>query len=243
MKVISLNVGLPRRTIHHDREVTTSIFKAPVPGPLLLRRLNLDGDRQADLTAHGGPNKAVYAYASEHYEYWRDQFPEKDLGWGHFGENLTTEGLREQEACIGDLYRMGAATVKVTQPRMPCYKLGIRFGRDDMVKRFLASGRSGIYFSVVEEGLVCSGDAIEKISAQPGGISVSDINRAYTHSRENIELVRRIVSAQILPRGLHQDFVEELALIETAQGCSSLPRPVNSDATSGRFSENCFENL
>ncbi len=214
MKVISLNVGLPRRILHHDREVTTSIFKVPVAGPLMLRRLNLDGDQQADRRVHGGPNKAVYAYPSEHYEYWRDQLPEADLGWGHFGENLTTEGLDEQDACIGDLYRMGAATVKVTQPRMPCYKLGIRFGRDDMVKRFVASGRSGIYFSVVEEGLVDTGDAIVKISGQPAGIPVSDINRAYAHSRENIELVRRIVSAQILPRGLHQDFVDELALID-----------------------------
>jgi MOSC domain-containing protein YiiM len=214
MKIISLNVGLPRRLMHHDREVTTSIFKSAVPGPLMLRRINLDGDRQSDLRVHGGKNKAVYAYACEHYDHWREQLPEADLTWGNFGENLTTEGLREQDACIGDLYRIGAATVKVTQPRMPCYKLGIRFGRDDMVKRFLASGRSGIYFSVVEEGLVNVGDLIEKISAQPDGISVADINRAYAYSRANADLVRRIVSAQILPRGLHQDFVDELALIE-----------------------------
>jgi MOSC domain-containing protein YiiM len=157
MKIVSLNVGLPRRVLDHDREVTTSIFKSPVPGPAVLRRLNLDGDRQSDLNVHGGKNKAVYAYASEHYDYWHDQLPEADLTWGNFGENLTTEGLREQDASIGDVYRMGGALVKVTQPRMPCYKLGIRFGRDDMVKRFLASGRSGIYFSVVEEGLVYFG--------------------------------------------------------------------------------------
>ena len=214
MKIISLNVGLPRRVPFHEREVTTSIFKSAVQGPLMLRRLNLDGDFQSDLEVHGGKNKAVYAYASEHYDYWREQLPDYEFTWGNFGENLTTEGLREQDAFIGDVYRIGQATVKVTQPRMPCYKLGIRFGRDDMVKRFLASGRSGIYFYVVEEGLVDVGDAIEKIGAVPNGISISEINCAYAHTRENLDLARRIVDAQILPRGLHNDFVETLAALD-----------------------------
>jgi len=214
VKIISVNLGLPRRLTHHDREVITSIFKSPVTGPVMLRFLNLEGDRQSDLRVHGGKNKALYAYPFEHYDYWRDQLPEADLSWGNFGENLTTEGLHEQDTLIGDVYRMGAATVKVTQPRMPCYKLGIRFGRDDMLKRFLASGRSGIYFSVVQEGLVDRGDVIEKISSAPEGISIADVTRAYAYSRENVELVRRIVSAQVLPRGLHQDFLDELALID-----------------------------
>jgi len=214
VKIISVNLGLPRRVTHHDREVITSIFKSPVTGPVMLRFLNLEGDRQSDLRVHGGKNKALYAYPFEHYDYWRDQLPEADLSWGNFGENLTTEGLHEQDTLIGDVYRMGAATVKVTQPRMPCYKLGIRFGRDDMLKRFLASGRSGIYFSVVQEGLVDRGDVIEKISSAPEGISIADVTRAYAYSRENVELVRRIVSAQVLPRGLHQDFLDELALID-----------------------------
>lgn len=214
MKIISLNVGLPRRVPYYDREVMTGIFKSPVDGPRMLYRLNLDGDRQADLEVHGGTNKALYAYASEHYAYWRQQLPEVDFSWGHFGENVTTEGLWEQDALIGDVYRMGQAVVKVTQPRMPCYKLGIRFGREDMVKRFLAGGRSGIYFSVVEQGLVNRGDTIEKISAQTDGISIRDVSRAYAHSRENLELVRRIVDARILPHGLHQDFVNELARID-----------------------------
>jgi len=215
VKILSLNVGLPRRVLSRDREVMTAIFKSPVDGPLMLYRLNLNGDRQADLEVHGGTNKALYAYASEHYAYWRQQLPEVDFTWGHFGENVTTEGLREEDALIGDVFRMGQAVVKVTQPRMPCYKLGIRFGRDDMVKRFLASGRSGIYFSVVEQGLVNQGDAIEKISTQPDSISIRDVNRAYANARDNLELVRRIVSAHILPPGLHQDFVEELARIDS----------------------------
>jgi MOSC domain-containing protein YiiM len=210
MKIISLNVGLPRALRVRDREVTTGIFKAPVPGPVMLRRLNLDGDRQADLENHGGLNKAVYAYPSEHYEFWRRELPEMDLPWGIFGENLTIEGLREEEACIGDHFRIGEAVVAVSQPRIPCYKLGIRFGRDDIVKRFLASGRSGIYFLVLEEGMVKAGDAIERIHRDENGITVAEINRAYVHTRENIPLVRRIVSAEILPPGLHQDFLEEL---------------------------------
>jgi len=214
MKIISLNVGLPRRVLYRDREVTTGIFKSPVAGPRMLYHLNLDGDRQADLEVHGGRNKALYAYPAEHYSYWLEQLPGVAFTWGQFGENVTTEGLREQDALVGDVYRMGQAIVKVTQPRMPCYKLGIRFGRDDMVKRFLASGRSGIYFSVVDQGLVNVGDAIEKISSAPASISIADINRAYAHSRENVELVRRIVNAQILPRGLHQDFTETLAEID-----------------------------
>lgn len=214
MKVLSLNVGLPQRVPFHDREVTTSIFKSPVPGPLMLRRLNLDGDFQSDLEVHGGKNKALYAYPSEHYDYWRELLPDYEFSLGNFGENLSTEGLREQDACIGDVYRVGGATVRVTQPRMPCYKLGIRFGRDDMVKRFLASGRSGIYFYVVEEGLINVGDTIEKINAVPNGISIWDVNQAYAHTGENIELARRIVEAQILPRGLHDDFVEMLAALD-----------------------------
>jgi MOSC domain-containing protein YiiM len=214
MKIISLNVGVPRRVLYHGREVTTGIFKSPVEGPRMLYRLNLDGDRQADLEVHGGRNKALYAYPAEHYSYWLEQLPGVDFTWGQFGENVTTEGLREQDALVGDVYRMGQAIVNVTQPRMPCYKLGIRFGRDDMVKRFLASGRSGIYFSVVEQGLVNVGDAIEKISSQPESISIAEINRAYAHSRDNVELVRRIVNAHVLPRGLHQDFTDTLAEID-----------------------------
>ncbi len=214
MKIVSLNVGMPRKVPYGDREVMTGIFKSPVPGPILLRRLNLDGDHQADLENHGGRNKAVYAYPSEHYDFWRQELPGVELVLGNFGENLTTEGLLEEDAHIGDQFRIGTAVVKVTQPRIPCYKLGIRFGRPDMVKRFLASRRSGIYFSVVEEGLVNTGDAIERVHEDERGISVADINRAYVNLRDNLALARRIVSMEVLPRGLHDEFVEELASLD-----------------------------
>ena len=214
MKIISLNVGLPRTLPYNGGEVTTGIFKAPVPGPVMMRRLNLDGDRQVDLKNHGGRNKAVYAYPSEHYEFWRRELPGMELPWAIFGENLTTEGLKEEDAGIGDHYRIGRAVVMVCQPRIPCYKLDVRFGREDMVKRFLASGRCGIYFSVVEEGLVAAGDAIERMQRGGHGLTIADIERAYLHGRDEIALMRRIVSLKIMPAGLHNDFVQKLAGLE-----------------------------
>jgi MOSC domain-containing protein YiiM len=211
MKIISLNVGLPRTLHFGNMDVTTSIFKSAVPGPLLLRRMNLDGDLQSDLSVHGGKNKAVYAYPSEHYNYWREQLPDFEFAWGNFGENFTTEGLFEEDALIGDQYRIGEAMVKVAQPRMPCYKLGIRFARADMVKRFHASRRSGIYFSVVEEGMVDVGDTFERIHEDQRRISIADINRAYDDPQENLELLRRIVDLEVLPSGLHAEFSEVLS--------------------------------
>jgi MOSC domain-containing protein YiiM len=214
MKIVSLSIGLPRTVRYRELEVTTSIFKTPVEGPLLLRRLNLEGDHQTDLQNHGGRSKAVYAYPSEHYEFWRRELPGMDLPWSIFGENLTTEGLTEDSACIGDQFRIGEAVIKVTQPRIPCYKLSVRFGRDDIVKRFLTSGRSGIYFSVVEEGVVSTGDAIERVHHDAAGITVAEVNRAYVVGRDDIPLLRRIVSFDVLPRGMHDHFVEQLAVLE-----------------------------
>jgi MOSC domain-containing protein YiiM len=214
MKVLSINVGRPRLVLDRGREVSTGIFKSPVFGPVMLRQTNFDGDRQADLNAHGGINKALYAYPYEHYAFWRNELGGLELLWGNFGENLTTEGLLESETRIGDLFRVGGAIVKVSQPRIPCYKLGIRFGRDDMPKRFLASGHSGIYFSVVEEGLVNAGDQIELVERDARGITVADVNRAYVHSRNNLELLRRITAEGILPSGLQRDLSERLASLQ-----------------------------
>ncbi|MDE3109330.1 MAG: MOSC domain-containing protein [Acidobacteriota bacterium] len=214
MKIISLNVGRPRLVLQGDRQVSTGIFKSPVAGPVMLHTLNFDGDRQADLNAHGGVNKALYAYPSEHYPFWRQELGGMELTWGNFGENLTTEGLLETQACIGDQYRIGGAVVRVSQPRIPCYKLGIRIGREDMPKRFLASGRSGIYFAVAEEGFVEAGDAIELVKRDEHAISVADVNRAYVHSRESSDLLRRIIDAEILPPWLQKDLEKRLATVE-----------------------------
>ena len=145
MQVVSVNVGLPRDVLWKGRTVTTGIFKEPVAGRVQVRKFNLDGDKQADLSVHGGADKAVYLYPVEHYAYWRRELPDMELPWGMFGENLTTEGLLEDGVNIGDRFRVGSAEVVVTQPRMPCQKLAIRFGRSDIIKRFLASGRTGLY--------------------------------------------------------------------------------------------------
>jgi len=215
MKIISLNVGLPRIVRDRDREeVLTGIFKSPVLGPVMLRRLNLDGDRQADLEVHGGRDKAVYAYASEHYDFWRKEFPQMELPWGMFGENFTTEGLLEGSTNIGDQFRIGEALVAVTQPRMPCFKLAIRFGRDDIVKRFLASGRSGIYFAVLEQGLVDTGDKIERVHEDENRITVADINRIIVHAGDNVALLRRAASLEKLAPGMRDHFAHQLQLIE-----------------------------
>ena len=161
MRVIAVSVGLPREVMWQGRAVQTSIFKTPVSGRVRVGRLNLDGDRQSDLTVHGGADKAVYVYPSEHYAFWREQLGD-DLPWGSFGENLTTEGLDEKSIHIGDRFDIGSASFVVTQPRLPCYKLALRFDRLDIIRLFFESGRLGFYLSVSKEGEIGAGDAITK---------------------------------------------------------------------------------
>jgi MOSC domain-containing protein YiiM len=210
MKVLSLNVGLPREVTWQGKVVTTGIFKEPVKGPVMLRRLNLDGDGQADLTVHGGVSKAIYAYPSEHYGYWRKELPGVDLPWGMFGENFTTEGLLEQDAYIGNRFRIGEAEVMVTEPRMPCYKLGIKFGRADIIKRFLASRRSGFYFAVVQEGMVTLGDSIELIGRDQQDISVADIARLCAFGKDDLKTMRRAIALEALPENWKGYFQHQL---------------------------------
>ena len=198
MEVVSVNVGLPREVIWKRERVSTAIFKAPSEGSIALRNLNLDGDRQADLTVHGGPSKAVYAYPLEHYDYWRARVPETPEVLGAFGENLTTRGLLEADLNIGDKVRVGTALLQVTQPRMPCYKLQIRFNRDDMTKLFALSGRSGLYFSVIEEGEVRAGDAIEFVEHVERGVSVAEIYGLYFDRTIDPELLRRALQTPAL---------------------------------------------
>jgi MOSC domain-containing protein YiiM len=210
MKVISVNVGTPRVVMLNGNPVTTGIFKAPVAGRVMLRTLNLDGDRQADLSVHGGASKAVYVYPSEHYDYWKKELPELELPWGMFGENFTTAGLVESELNIGDKFRVGAAVVIVTEPRMPCYKLGIKFGRADIVKRFLASERSGFYLAVLQEGEVGAGDAIEPIERNEKSLTVRDITRLYTSEKHNVSLLRRAIELDALPESWRNYFRNRL---------------------------------
>lgn len=207
--IISVNVGEPREVLWKGTHVSTSIFKDPVDGSVEVKTLNLHGDRQADLTVHGGPYKAVYGYPSEHYPYWRDQLPQADLPWGAFGENITTEGLFENSLYIGDRLRVGSALLSVAQPRIPCYKLTIRFDRDDMIKRFIQSHTSGFYFSVIEEGQLAAGSSIELVHRDPAAISVADIARLYyNHARGESDLLQRAIHLDALPASWRDYFRE-----------------------------------
>jgi len=210
MKLISINVGLPREITVAGKTVRTSIWKYPVQGRIRVSTLNLDGDQQSDLSVHGGVDKAVYLYPSEHYSYWRTQFADLDLPWGAFGENFTSEGILEDQVTIGDRLRVGSAEFMVTQPRMPCFKLGIRFNRRDMVKRFLESKRSGFYLSVTREGEVENGNAIEFTEKRKTGVTITDIVNLYTIDSENQELLHRATELAALPQSWKDYFRKRL---------------------------------
>jgi MOSC domain-containing protein YiiM len=210
---VSVNVGEPREVRWRGKPVLTAIFKEPVEGRVPVRRLNLDGDLQADLRAHGGLDKAVYAYPAEHYAFWQAELG-RELPWGQFGENLTVEGLPlEGAVAIGDRYRVGTAELVVTQPRLPCFKLGIRFGDQHMVKRFLAAGRTGFYLRVEREGEVAAGDEVVLLERDPAGVPVAEVTRLYAHDRDDVDAVRRVLEAEALPDGWRDWF---LRLLEPA---------------------------
>lgn len=221
MKLVSVNTGLPRQVQWHGRTVTTAIFKEPIQGRLALRTLNLDGDRQADLTVHGGPHKAVYCYPLEHYDYWKTALPGRELPIGIFGENFTTEGLLEDAVHLGDQFAIGSAEVVVTQPRLPCYKLGVRFQSDDMVKRFLASGRTGFYLAITREGEVGAGDEIRVIARDSNGVPVSEVTRLYlakTYAEDDVTTVHRALRVAALPESWKRYLRERLQTRRTAAG-------------------------
>ena len=213
MTLISVNTGLPRDVIWHGRSVTTGIFKQPVEGRVALTRLNLDGDRQADLSVHGGEYKAVYCYPIEHYDYWKKELPGRKLPLGVFGENFTTAGLTEDSVHLGDRFAVGSAQVVVTQPRLPCYKLGVRFQSDDMVKRFLASGRTGFYVAVSQEGDVGAGDDITVLSRDANAVPVSEVTRLYVakaYRPDDVAAVQRALRVAALTESWKDYFRERL---------------------------------
>jgi MOSC domain-containing protein YiiM len=209
MKIISINTGLPREIFHEGRLITTGIFKAPIAGRVRVRALNIDGDRQADLTVHGGVSKAIYAYPAEHYEFWRKELPDVEFPWGSFGENLTTEGLLESGLYIGDRLCAGSVELVVTEPRLPCYKLNAKFQRD-MVKRFLRSRRTGFYFSVAREGDIGAGDAIQVLGRDENRVSVADITRLYAFDRKDFAGMRRAANVKTLPDSWKSYFDERI---------------------------------
>ncbi len=219
-QVLSVNVGQPRAVVWKGRMVVTGIFKEPVAGRIAVRRLNLEGDRQADLTVHGGLEKAIYAYPAEYYPFWREQFPEMVIPWGMFGENLTVEGLLDETVHIGDRFQVGSAHVVVTQPRLPCYKLGLKFGRDDILKRFLKSKLTGFYFAVLKEGEVAAGEPIRLLHRDEHQVKVADITRLYREDKHNLDLLRRVVAVEALPETWRDKFLQRLTQLTDASSSS-----------------------
>jgi MOSC domain-containing protein YiiM len=210
LRLISVNVGLPRAVNWNDQTVMTGIFKEPVGGPVMLRTLNLDGDRQADLSVHGGVSKAVYAYPAEHYEYWKRELPDMQLPYGMFGENFSTEGLAEDTVNVGDRFRLGESELMVTEPRMPCYKLGIKFGRADILKKFFESSRTCFYFAVLKEGRVKAGDSMELLSKYTNKISEAEITRLYAFEKNDVEMLQRVVKVEALSESWRDYFQHQL---------------------------------
>lgn len=213
MKVLSVNVGLPRTVSFNNQIVTTGIFKSPINKKLKVTKLNLEGDAQADLSVHGGFDKAVYSYPVEHYPYWKDIFPDKELSYGMFGENLTTQGLIEDSVNIGDIYEIGTTRLVVTQPRMPCYKLGIKFGRMDVIEKFINSKKPGIYFRVLQEGEIEPGSEIRLIKSDRNKVKVIDIVWLYTNdptSSDQRKLLEKATKLKYLPTGWKTHFQHKL---------------------------------
>jgi MOSC domain-containing protein YiiM len=218
VKLLSVNVGLPREVEWHGIHVHTGIFKEPVEGRVALRTLNLDGDRQADLSVHGGKYKAVYCYPLTHYDFWKQQLPGRELPLGMFGENFTLDSFMEESIYLGDRYSVGSAEVVVAQPRQPCYKLGIRFEDDQMVKRFFASRRTGFYLAVTKEGEVAAGDEMKLVHSDPNGVPVAEIMRLYAekqYSGANVAAVQQALLVEALPESWKEYFRERL---EQARG-------------------------
>jgi MOSC domain-containing protein YiiM len=210
VKLVSLNVARPRLTVYKGTTINTGIFKKPVAGRVALRTLNLEGDRQADLSVHGGPHKAVYAYPAEHYEYWRRQLPDMDLPWSMFGENFTTEGLSEGNVQVGDRFRIGSSIVMIRQPRVPCYKLAAKFQRDDILQRFLRSGHSGFYFSVEQEGGVEVGDSFQLISREANAITIAEMNLLFVKEKYDRDLLQKAIATAALPGDWREYFIPRL---------------------------------
>ncbi len=225
MKVVSLNVGLPRTVSWKGRPVSTGIFKEPVAHRVALRTLNFEGDAQADLSVHGGRDKAVYLYPMEHYAYWRREYPDMTLPWGMFGENLTTQGLLEDAVNVGDRLQIGSSELVVTQPRLPCYKLGLRFGRDDIIKRLLNSGRTGFYCAVLEEGEIGAGDPITLIERAAEVLPVPEITRLYARDTTDVAALARVAKAAALPEDWRDYFKDQLARLAARTQASNAVAP------------------
>ena len=221
-RLLSVNVGLPRDVSWQGRTVHTAVWKASVEGPRMVRRLNIDGDGQGDLAGHGGEHRAVFVYQVESYRYWQDHLKRNDLAYGQFGENFSVDGLSDAEVCIGDRYRIGGALFEVTQPRVTCYRVGIRMNEPEMAALLVKHGRPGFYVRVLEEGEVEAGDEITHVVSGPERMSVAEINALLYmpgHPRDQLERALRIPA---LSAGWRRSFEALLTQAGAATGNAGL---------------------
>ena len=214
MKLLSVNISPPKEIVHEGKAVTTGIFKEPIHGRAMLGTLNLDGDGQADLVGHGGVYKAAYAYSVENYDYWKRVLGRADFAFGQFGENFTVDGMTEDEIHVGDVFRVGGALIEVTQPRVPCYKLGIKMGLRGFEKTFLASGRVGFYLRVLEEGEVGAGDVLDRVRTDPEQMTVREICYLLYFDHENLGGAKKALRIRALSPGWQRSFEERLGKAE-----------------------------
>lgn len=210
MKLLSIHIGQVREVKYNGRMTTTGIFKQEVNGPKNVSFLNIEGDKQADLTVHGGENKAVYAYPAEHYDYWEEKRPDLEFYPGVFGENLSITGLKEKDVCVGDVYKIGSVVFSVTTPRLPCFKLGIKMGDPTIIRDFLLANKSGFYFKVLEEGIIEPGDAIEKVSNDGYGLSITELVALHSTEKQNKELLQKAINSPTLQDDWRDDFEVKL---------------------------------
>jgi ferredoxin-NADP reductase/MOSC domain-containing protein YiiM len=218
--LLSVNVGLPQDVAWHGQRVHTAIWKRPAEGPLLVRRLNIDGDGQGDLAGHGGEHRAVFVYQIESYRYWQQQLGRDDFEYGQFGENFTVRGLPDDQVCIGDRYRIGEAVFEVTQPRVTCYRVGIRMDDPRMPALLISHHRPGFYLRVLREGLVRAGDEIVQVAAGPGGLTVAEVDALLYLPGHPRERVRRALAIPALPQGWKASFQPMLGQPEMSGGAA-----------------------
>ena len=206
MKLHSVNVSQPKSVAYDGKMVQTGIFKEPVKERIWLRKLGLGGDGHGDLTVHGGIDKAAYAYPIEHYKHWMRELGRGELPFGQFGENFTVEGMLEDQVHIGDVFQIAGAQVQVTQPRVPCFKLGLKMGLATFPKHFLASERSGFYLRVLVEGKVGTGDPIERIKIDPARLSIKEVHHLYYFDNFNRQGVKRVLGVPTLSDSWRESF-------------------------------------
>lgn len=204
MKLLSIQVGKPRTVEFHGQAVTTGIFKDPIEGAVMVRKMNIDGDGQADLSVHGGADKAVYAYSMDAMTWWRQARPQDKFNAGAFGENLSLDQLSEQDICVGDTFRLGGAVLQAAQPRFPCYKLGVKFNDPKILRTFVKSGRPGIYFRVLEEGSITAGDELVPLDREPERFSIHRLFEIVVEKDYDPFELKRLLKIAALPESMRE---------------------------------------